>query len=29
MRKIVLDEDGNPIDELRERNDKLIEKESW
>lgn len=25
MRKIVLDEDGNPIDELRERNDKLIE----
>lgn len=25
MRKIVLDKDGNPIDELRERNDKLIE----
>jgi hypothetical protein len=25
MRKIVLDEDGNPIDELRERNHKLIE----
>lgn len=26
MRKIVLDKDGNPIDELRDRNDKLIEK---
>lgn len=26
MRKIVLDEEGNPIDELRDRNDKLIEK---